>query len=91
MLGEPSSLLPIFWERSRRQNPPSQQELTEREQCHLLQQQHLARSEQAKIATSCFVVGNVKKRGEKKRGGGREQPKKRNLLNGVLCWRRVYK
>lgn len=66
MLGEPSSLLPIFWERSRRQNPPSQQELTEREQCHLLQQQHLARSEQAKIATSCFVVGNVKKRGENK-------------------------
>jgi len=24
------SLLPIFWERSRRQNPPDQQELTER-------------------------------------------------------------
>lgn len=77
MLGEPSSLLPIFWERSRRQNPPSQQALTEREQCHLLQQQHLARSEQAKIATSCFVVGNVKKRGKK----GEEEGS--NLKKGI--------
>lgn len=58
--------------------PPSA-ELTEREECHLLKHPHLAHlniAAQTKIETSCFVVGNIKKREETGGGGERSNLKK---------------
>lgn len=71
-------------------------ELREREECHLLQHPHsLPRNAPApaKIETSWFCSRKHKGKGKKGvgRGCGEKQPKKRNLLNGILCQLRVYK
>lgn len=83
-----------FPERQQLQEGKILVELREREECHLLQHPcSLPQNTPAKIETSCFVVGNIKEREKKERGGGcgEKQPKKRKLLNGILCQLRVYK
>lgn len=96
MLGEHRSSghhIPNAPERQQLQEGKILVELREREECHLLQLTASERSGTGENRNFLFCSWEHKGKGKKERGEGRgeKQPKKRNLLNGILCQLRVYK